>query len=209
MGQTVSARAVPTKKGAPRYTLKKHEQSQLRFARPRKSQQTFRSEIFDLSNNGIGFTAQGKLAPEVGESIVIEFKVPGGQYVSTFGEVARVVPFQKESSNLQWFLVGVSFRNWPENNRNFLQRALELHAVRKTMFFFNSVADNPYRRFNPEEKRRKDLRRNLLGLAAVTGLLFALFYSLILLHGRSPNEVVKGFNKEFSIGLEMLRRYGP
>lgn len=113
---------------SPRYTLRAHDRTLLRYAGMDTRGVSMPAEMQNLSETGIAFTLPVTAeAPQEGDVLKIEFTVPGREQIACFSTVVRVEsiahwePDFGEKLTLQ---VGVKFRNLPSLYQKALQQSL-------------------------------------------------------------------------------------
>lgn len=77
---------------SPRYILQPYDNTLIRVAGPRQDPWEEGTEIRNISLSGLVFTAPSELCPIIGETIKIQFEVPGNQAMACFGLVTRLEP---------------------------------------------------------------------------------------------------------------------
>lgn len=125
---------------APRYVLRPNDNHLMRYAQD-LSQTAFTTRLLNLSNTGLAFVVARNSIPQVGDTLKVEFQVPGGEPIAWWAKVARVEPYTSEKWWLrsdpymhdEHVLVAAEFENLPlghvENLKSGLYRAF-FEAVR-------------------------------------------------------------------------------
>ncbi|MCM2281052.1 MAG: PilZ domain-containing protein [Bdellovibrionaceae bacterium] len=85
---------------APRYVIRPHDKSLLRFKDAAPNGEASSATILDLSESGLLFTIQGPDHPELQETIKVEFTIPGRSQMACFATVTRV------ETDVEWELDG-------------------------------------------------------------------------------------------------------
>jgi hypothetical protein len=75
---------------SPRYVLLPQDSCLIRLAGPKQTPWEEGTEIKDISNSGLSFTAAADLSPNIGEMIRVEFVVPGSQQMACYAKVIRL-----------------------------------------------------------------------------------------------------------------------
>jgi hypothetical protein len=75
---------------APRYTLLPQDQCLILVAGPQQTPWEEGTEIRNISNSGLSFTAPDVLAPRRGEAIRVQFTVPGSKQMACHARVVRI-----------------------------------------------------------------------------------------------------------------------
>jgi hypothetical protein len=74
----------------PRYVLLPQDNCLIRLAGPKQIPWEEGTEIKDISTTGLSFTAASDLSPNLGETIRVEFTVPGSKQMACFARVVRL-----------------------------------------------------------------------------------------------------------------------
>lgn len=114
---------------SPRYVLRPQDDQLLRFALKDDQSDPRGTRFLNISLTGLGFAIDRKMAPPIGETLKIEFPIPGGQKIAWFG---RVVRLEEPTSSTWWdpefdrddVIVGIEFQDLPTAHRSQIQRAL-------------------------------------------------------------------------------------
>lgn len=75
---------------SPRYVLLPQDNCLIRLAGPKQIPWEEGTEIKDISTTGLSFTAASDLSPNLGETIRVEFTVPGSKQMACFARVVRL-----------------------------------------------------------------------------------------------------------------------
>ncbi len=75
---------------SPRYVLVPQDNCLIRLAGPKQTPWEEGTEIRDVSNTGLSFTAPMDLSPKLGEVIRVEFTVPGSKQMAAYAKVVRL-----------------------------------------------------------------------------------------------------------------------
>ena len=106
---------------APRYILQAQDNTLVRVAGPKQIPWEEGTEIRNVSLSGLSFTAPSDLCPSMGESVKIEFEIPGGQRMASFATVTRIETYGRTQ-----MLVGIKFENLNKGQRIILAQGLAL-----------------------------------------------------------------------------------
>ena len=113
---------------SPRYILLPQDQCLIRVSGPKQTPWEEGTEIKDISNSGLSFTAPNIILPRMGESIRVQFDVPGSQSMACYAKVIRIeknmndnsliaIQFESLNSVQQWNLSrGLKRKKTTENN---------------------------------------------------------------------------------------------
>lgn len=82
---------------APRYRFRPDDSRLIRCANPGQSENAFSTTTLNVSATGLAFRVERSLSPQIGEVIMIEFTVPGGEQMACFSRVVRI-----EEPREQW-----------------------------------------------------------------------------------------------------------
>lgn len=104
---------------SPRYILLPQDNCFIRVAGPQQTPWEEGTEVRNVSNTGLSFTAPSILTPVVGEMIRVQFHVPGSQQMACHARVVRV-----EEMNPNDSLVGIEFESLNEAQQWNLMRGL-------------------------------------------------------------------------------------
>lgn len=75
---------------APRYQLQAGDRNVVRFAKVGQSHKSYSTTLVDISQSGVAFLCADGAKPKTGETIMIEFTVPGSEQMACYAEVMRV-----------------------------------------------------------------------------------------------------------------------
>lgn len=89
---------------SPRYILLPQDRCFIRVAGPKQTPWEEGTELRNISKTGLAFTAPDILVPLQGESIRVQFEVPGSKQMACHARVVRIEPFDNVSS-----LVAIEF----------------------------------------------------------------------------------------------------
>lgn len=106
---------------SPRYILMPQDECLIRVAGPKQTPWEEGTEIRNISNTGLCFTAPEILLPRIGEYVRVQFDVPGSQPMACHGRVVRIEKINAETS-----LVGLEFESLSSAQRWNLTRGLRL-----------------------------------------------------------------------------------
>lgn len=104
---------------SPRYILQPHDNTLVRVAGPQRIPWEEGTEIHNVSLSGLAFTAPADLCPIIGETIAIEFEVPGQARMACRALVIRLQKLGKST-----MLVAVKFVRLEMGQRLALAQAL-------------------------------------------------------------------------------------
>lgn len=113
---------------APRYVLNVKDKKVLRFVKHSQKQQSFFTEILNLSETGMAFTCPILGAPSEGEAVMIEFTPPGGQTMACHAKVMRVQNYTSQEAEVrrkQVKMVGVKFLKLEPAYRKMIRKGLQ------------------------------------------------------------------------------------
>lgn len=121
------------KRKTPRYTLKSANIKVGRFSIHSwfKNRRVLNTVIYDLSKTGISFIVPFYQAPKVGDSIAIEFTVPGADQIACMGRVMSVVDaghlneYHIRIEKFPHVKVGLKFEQLPEKYIKLLEGNLK------------------------------------------------------------------------------------
>lgn len=105
---------------APRYILLPQDECLIRVAGPKQTPWEEGTEIRNISQSGLCFTAPDILLPKIGEYVRVQFEVPGSQQMACHGRVVRIDKLGVDSS-----LVGLEFDSLTSAQRWNLTRGLK------------------------------------------------------------------------------------
>ena len=106
---------------SPRYILQPQDNTLIRIAGPQQTPWEEGTEIHNVSLSGLAFTAPADLVPMLGETIKIQFPVPGRDDLACMAIVIRI-----ERLNSSTMLVAVKFLRLEMPARQLLAQALAL-----------------------------------------------------------------------------------
>lgn len=112
---------------SPRYILSPLDSRMMRFAPMDTRGVTWPAEILDLSESGLAFTLKTDEYPREGESVKIEFTIPGRRQVACFATVTRLEIHDGIKK------IAIRFDNLPPIFRAALRFSLK-HRVRNSNF---------------------------------------------------------------------------
>ncbi len=112
---------------SPRYVLQMKDKKIMRYAPYPKGHRAFFTEVINLSESGMAFTVPFLDSPQMNETIMVEFTVPGSDPIACFAKVQRVQNytliepdfFQKDCK-----LVAVQFQKMPAAQQQSLRKSL-------------------------------------------------------------------------------------
>ena len=104
---------------SPRYILQPSDNTLIRLAGPQQTPWEEGTEILNVSQTGIAFTAPADLSPIVGETIRIQFDVPGTTSMACLALVTRV-----ESKTVDVVLVAAQYVELENSQRIFLSQGI-------------------------------------------------------------------------------------
>lgn len=121
-----AAKKVSNRRPAPRYTLRAHDAKGMRFSRKRKGAEIFDTEIVNISETGLAFRSLAEHAPNIGETIKVEFHVPGDRYqLAWFATVIWLeTPFNMAYRRKEKVKAGIQFHDLPRRHRDILSQGL-------------------------------------------------------------------------------------
>ena len=180
---------------APRYTLRPEDNQFVRFAKNSGRRKAFGTEILNISASGLAFSVHRDQLPRLGETITIEFEVPGKDQIACFGRVVRISEAHDEHGQWKSFsksaVVAVQFVNLPRGHKKSIDDAL--------LERFKQI--NQVKR-NAERKRRirwafKNIKAFLFYLFCIVAVVF-IFYFITQPKGNyTPIETVPWGDREF------------
>lgn len=111
---------------APRYVLSQSDHRVLRYVHPGRKNYKLATEIYDLSYSGVSFYASHRLAPEVGDTLSLEFIIPNKRQIACFGKVVRVekVRSYRLTSEANSHRIGVRFVSLPNTYKDWLETSV-------------------------------------------------------------------------------------
>lgn len=77
-----------------RYVLQVKDKKVMRYAPYARGHRAFFTEILNLSESGMAFTVPFLDSPQLHETIMVEFTVPGGSSVACFAKVKRIQDYR-------------------------------------------------------------------------------------------------------------------
>ncbi len=101
---------------APRYVFRPEDESLMRYAAMETRGTALKARIRDLSTSGLSIIVDSDQAPEVGETLKIEFSVPGSKKVAWFATVVRIErrsDWSPDFGHHDYTVVGLKFRQLP------------------------------------------------------------------------------------------------
>jgi hypothetical protein len=120
---------------AARYTLGLHDQRVMRFSQHSDDGKNAiqNTQLVDLSQSGAAFVVDSPFEPNLGDRIMVEIPIPGGEQIAWWAEVVRlqeVRPRRRFSASDDFMadrkvLVGLRFEPLPEAHSRTLKRGLE------------------------------------------------------------------------------------
>lgn len=111
---------------SPRYILIPQDECLIRVAGPKQTPWEEGTEILNISNTGLCFTAPEILLPRHGEYIRVQFDVPGSQQMACHAKVVRI-----ERLNPEMSLVGIEFESLNPSQQWNLSRGLKKKRVKE------------------------------------------------------------------------------
>ncbi len=124
---------------SPRYVLQVKDKKILRYAPYPRGNRTFFTEVLNLSETGMAFTVPFLDAPQMSESIMVEFSTPNNESFACFAKVQRVQKltvlesdfFQKDCK-----LVAVKFEQLNKEQILLLRKSLskEFKKIQKNFY---------------------------------------------------------------------------
>jgi hypothetical protein len=108
---------------APRYVLLPQDNCLIRLAGPKQIPWEEGTEIKDVSTTGLSFTAASDLSPTLGETIRVEFTVPGSQQMACYAKVVRLQTLTEKDN-----LIGIEFDMLNSPQKQNLQSGLKTRA---------------------------------------------------------------------------------
>ncbi|MEY4615139.1 MAG: hypothetical protein RJB66_99 [Pseudomonadota bacterium] len=147
---------------APRYILLPQDECLIRVAGPKQTPWEEGTEIRNISNSGLCFTAPNILLPKLGEFVRVQFEVPGSKQMACNGRVVRIDKLGVDSS-----LVGLEFETLTSAQRWNLTRGLK-----------NKVKDEKELVI---EHGRREIRQGLWGKIFYAAAGVSLFFATFLL----------------------------
>lgn len=112
---------------SPRYVLQLKDKKILRFAPIPRGTRSFFTEIVNLSETGMAFTAPYLDTPQKNEIIMVEFTPPNSSAVACFAQVKRVQSFriiEPDFFEKNCKLVAVTFTNLQPEQSNMIRDGL-------------------------------------------------------------------------------------
>lgn len=112
---------------APRYVIAYGDTEVLRFAQLPKGSKTKHTRIVNISESGLAFLVPLHEAPELDETIKIEFTAPGSEAMACFAKVVRVelhTTYQRGERPQNFKLVAVEFSQIHPLQRQMLSQGL-------------------------------------------------------------------------------------
>ena len=104
---------------SPRYILQPQDNTMIRVSGPRQAAWEEGTEIVNISMTGLAFTAPIDLCPIIGETIKIQFSIPGSKQMACYGLVTRL-----ETLGRVEMLVGIQFQKLEMAHRIVLLQGL-------------------------------------------------------------------------------------
>ena len=113
---------------SPRYVLQMKDKKIMRYATFPRSQRTFNTEVLNLSETGMAFTVPFLDAPQIHETIMVEFTPPDEKSFACYAKVLRVQKitvlesdfFQKDCK-----VVAVKFEKLSKEQSSLLRNSLQ------------------------------------------------------------------------------------
>ncbi|HEX4923594.1 MAG TPA: PilZ domain-containing protein [Bdellovibrionales bacterium] len=123
----------------------------MRFSRKRKGAQIFDTEIVNISETGMAFRVSVEHAPIIGETIKVEFNVPGERYkIAWFANVIWLeTPYNRADRKRERVKAGIQFHEFPRRHKAILQQGLRARfnelmleeRRQKILTFFRSLPE--------------------------------------------------------------------
>lgn len=129
---------------APRYILASSDNQTLRFVTVKNPSRALQTQLINVSESGLGFIIDLGSAPQLGESIKMEFAIPGGEQIAWFGKVVRL---EEQAAGPWWSehlhahepikaVVGIQFQALPDVHRHAIrshlhEKFVELNHARR------------------------------------------------------------------------------
>jgi hypothetical protein len=114
---------------APRYRMSSSDIRSLRVVRKtRHRRDDFDAEVVNISETGLAFEVNREYIPKIGEVLLLEFTMPGGQRVAWYGRVVRI---EMPNDRAEWkslsrnVLVGLQFHQLPGKFKGEIRQAIE------------------------------------------------------------------------------------
>ena len=84
---------------APRYSIFPEDRTVIRFAAKGNKEKSFSTTLINVSQSGLAFRVDQSLKPSLGDTIMVEFTVPGGEQMACHGRVVRI---EEPQARDQW-----------------------------------------------------------------------------------------------------------
>lgn len=114
---------------AERYKLPEDIAKEGRFSRgyPVQPRRVSKAEIYDVSYSGVAFRISADLAPEIGELVAIEFKLPNGPRMAWYAQAMRleVEHTSQNADHPAIIKVGAKFLEIPPLRRKQMERNID------------------------------------------------------------------------------------
>lgn len=110
----------------------------MRYAPYPKGHRSFFTEVINLSETGMAFTVPFLDSPQLNETIMVEFSVPGGEPIACFAKVQRVQKYTLIESDFfqkDCKLVAVEFKKLPAAQHQALHKGLQLEFKKINVHF--------------------------------------------------------------------------
>ena len=110
----------------------------MRYAPYPKGHRAFFTEVINLSETGMAFTVPFLDSPQMNETIMVEFSVPGGEPIACYAKVQRVQKYTLIESDFfqkDCKLVAVEFQKLPAAQHQSLKQCLQSEFKKINMHF--------------------------------------------------------------------------
>lgn len=133
---------------APRYVLRPHDRSEMRFS----LQNTFgqprveKTILLNLSESGVAFLVERREEFKLGDHVMVEVPIPSGEQIAWYAKVVRIQEFEPRNwrfrkdpfEETQMMLIGLKFDTLPEPHSRAIRQGIEKS-------FMQAMRDQQYR----------------------------------------------------------------